>query len=144
VKAIYEDGVLVDSNTLALRWELANPERCKELNDVLDRMTLEDRRAFYAGLSDEEQNGIISEYTRRRADEEAPVGTMVTAKDRSQGMNVWEHRPRGIFSFVYTGTATVIGHGGHGSYERLLLLHQTKDVTLRYGWANSSELEVLA
>lgn len=162
--AVYENNQLVDSGELARRWEAANFARAMELNDVLFKMTLPERRVFVQTLTEEEKNGLIPEYTRRRNNEQAPTGSIVTNQEsacnelppghqgprqRPRSISIWERRQNSVTSVCYYGVATVLGHiGGYGSSKRLLFLHETwvdrEGYRITYGEADCWELKVLA
>mgnify|MGYP001426112474 CR=1 FL=1 len=62
-----------DSRELALEWEAANSERAVELNDLLDSYaTIKEKRDFYATLSEEEKDGMMSERMRRQKKSPSP------------------------------------------------------------------------
>lgn len=99
-------------------WELQNRDRCIEINDQLDKLSLYDRRVLYQTLSDAEQSGIIPEYGRRRNNEIAPPGSMVRCK------HVWIFNTSNRMgsSHTYDGTALVIAAPERGGYDRILYL----------------------
>jgi hypothetical protein len=128
-------------------WEAANPLRAMQLNDMLDACpTLAEKRELFRTLTKEEQDGLMPEYTRRCADREAPVGSLVRVKYAGAGINVrgrsWSLWAR------YDGLATVIGQPSRGSYTRFLYLHSgvtdSGGHELWFGEANADDFEVIA
>lgn len=126
-------AVTKDSHQIALEWEARNPERVKELNDALDACSeLIQMRDLFAALSQEEQNGIMPEYVRRRADEECPLGSGVKFKRDQTFVKVndsgdWdavESPATKMFWAPCRPPATVICQLEHGSHRRYLFLAQ--------------------
>lgn len=112
----------VTAHEVALAWEREHPERSKELNDVLDGLPLKARRAYYAQLTDDERQGLIPEYVRRRTDEEAPVGALVKPIHGRFSFSV-RHDGGGVMRASHDGLAFIVAIPQHGSPRRAVLLH---------------------
>jgi hypothetical protein len=121
VKAVYENQTLVSGNELACRWEAANHARAMELNDMLDPLTIQQRRALCETFTEDEQNGLVPEYIRRRNNEEAPVGSLVKP-NKWYGFAIWARIPGGHLHTIHNGLALVVGAPEHGTSLRYVYL----------------------
>lgn len=100
-------------------WESMNWERCVQINDVLDKLSLYDQQVEYELLTKEEQVGILPEYSRRRNNEIALPGSIVKCNNIVNVIlddsDKYEQRP-------YNDHALVISNPEYGGYERILYL----------------------
>ena len=115
-----KDGNMLDSGQTARVWEAANYQRAMEINDILDPMTIQERRVFVQTLTEEEKNGLIPEYGRRRNNEKARPGALV--KPRGKTFSIWQRQANGSLSACWWGLAIVLGIPEHGSHIRYLQL----------------------
>jgi len=100
-------------------WESMNWERCVQINDVLDKLSLYDRQVEYELLTEEEQAGILPEYGRRRNNEIAPPGSIVKCNNI---INVILDDSDKYVQRPYNDHALVISNPKYGEYERILHL----------------------
>jgi len=137
-----------DSGELALEWEAANMSRVLELNDMIDACsTLKEKRDLFQTLSKEEKDGLMPERMRRQRNREAPTGSLVSKRNLERGFEIVKRSPNGSTSAIHDGLAVVIGHGGHGSSTRYLMLlppWQNKEgEVIRFAEAQSYDLKVI-
>ena len=112
-----------DSHQRGLEWEAANFDRAMELNDMLDACAdIFEKRKLFQTFTKVEQNGLIPEYSRRRVDQEAPVGSLVKPR-YERGYTIWDRSSTRTFTASYSNLATVLCQPEHGSLRRLVLLH---------------------
>jgi hypothetical protein len=140
--------VIRDSHDVAIEWEAANPARCRELCDALDVcLDIAAKRALYATLSKEEQNGVMPEYGRRAENRSVPVGALVRSAAADRGIPFTYRHHNGPVWASHGGLALVIGQKGHGDHTRYLMLippwRNQEGLEYHFVTANSHDLKVV-